>query len=120
MRRSVGFWQSSERMWRVRRPRASETVIALATNQQPHPAQIAAWRPRAREKLAQVYDEKGRRRAQNRDAELTKLQARNGQLMVNAIVWRKPSIDAPLRAVAQIGAGMVAGMVAIPAPAAFS
>jgi len=72
------------------------------------------------EKLAQVYDEKGRRRAQNRDAELTKLQARSGQLMVNAIVWRKPSIDAPLRAVAQIGAGMVAGMVAIPAPAAFS
>ena len=67
-----------------------------------------------------MYDEKGRRRAQNRDAELTKLQARNGQLMVNAIVWRKPSIDAPLRAVAQIGAGMVGGMVAIPAPVAFS
>ncbi len=102
-------------MWRLRRSRASETVIALATNQQPHPTQIAAWSLRAGEKLAQVYDEKGRRRAQNRDAELTKLQARNGQLMVNAI-WRKPSIAALLRAVAQIGAGLVA----ILAPAAFS
>ncbi len=101
-------------MWRLRRSRASETVIALATNQQPHPTQIAAWRLRAGEKLAQVYDEKGRRR-ENRDAELTKLQARNGQLMVNAI-WRKPSIAALLRAVAQIGAGLVA----ILAPAAFS
>ena len=107
-------------MWRLRRSRASETVMALATNQQPHPTQIAAWRPRAGEKLAQVFDENGRRRAQNRDAELTKLHARNGQLMVNAIVWRMPSVAALLRAVAQIGAGMVAGMVAILARTAFS
>jgi hypothetical protein len=55
-----------------------------------------------------------------RDAELTKLHARNDQLMVNAIVRRTPSVAALLRAVAQIGAVMVAGMVAILARAAFS
>ena len=74
-------------MWRLRRSRASETVMALSTNQQPHPTQIAARTPRTGEKLAQVFDENGGRSAQNHDAELTKLYARNGQLMVNAIVW---------------------------------
>ncbi len=107
-------------MWRLRRSRASETVIALAANQQPHPTQIGTRRPRAGEKLTQVFDEKGRRRTQNRDAELTKLHARSGQLMVNAIVWPTPSVAELLRAVVQIGAGMIAGMVAILARAAFS
>ena len=44
--------------------------------------QIAAWKREAVEKLAQVFDEKGHAREQNRDAELTKLHAKIGQLVV--------------------------------------
>jgi transposase len=43
---------------------------------------IAAWKREAIEKLAQVFDEKGGVREQNRDAELTKLHAKIGQLVV--------------------------------------
>jgi transposase len=41
-----------------------------------HSTQIAAWKREAIEKLAQVFDEKGSAREQNRDAELTKLHAK--------------------------------------------
>jgi transposase len=44
--------------------------------------QIAAWKREAIEKLAGVFDEKGSVREQNRDAELTKLHAKIGQLVV--------------------------------------
>jgi transposase len=47
-----------------------------------HPTQIAAWKREAIEKLAKVFDEKGAAREQNRDAELTKLHAKIGQLVV--------------------------------------
>src|SRR5205823_9244518 len=50
-----------------------ETVAELATKHELHPTQIAAWKREAIEKLAQVFDEKGPAREQNRDAELTKL-----------------------------------------------
>lgn len=46
------------------------------------PSQIAAWKREAVEKLAMVFDEKGHAREQNRDAELTKLHAKIGQLVV--------------------------------------
>ena len=45
-------------------------------------AQIAAWKREAVEKLAHVFDEKNSARDQNRDAELTKLHAKIGQLVV--------------------------------------
>jgi hypothetical protein len=47
-----------------------------------HPTQIAAWKREAIEKLAKVFDEKGTAREQNRDAEVTKLHAKIGQLVV--------------------------------------
>ena len=59
-----------------------ETVAELATRYGLHPTQIAAWRREAVEKLAQVFDEKNGARDQNRDAELTKLHAKIGQLVV--------------------------------------
>jgi transposase len=59
-----------------------ETVAELATRHRLHPTQIAAWKREAVEKLAQVFDEKNGARDQNRDAELTKLHAKIGQLVV--------------------------------------
>jgi transposase len=62
--------------------KAHETVAELATRRGLHPTQIAAWKREAVEKLAQVFDEKNVARDQNRDAELTKLHAKIGQLVV--------------------------------------
>jgi len=59
-----------------------ETVADLATRHGLHPTQIAAWKREAIKKLAQVFDEKNGARDQNRDAELTKLHAKIGQLVV--------------------------------------
>ena len=59
-----------------------QTVAELATKHELHPTQITAWKREAIEKLAQVFDEKGGVREQNRDAELTKLHAKIGQLVV--------------------------------------
>ena len=59
-----------------------ETVADLATRHSLHPTQIAAWKREAVEKLARVFDEKNGARDQNRDAELTKLHAKIGQLVV--------------------------------------
>ena len=67
-----------------------ETVAELATKHELHPTQIAAWKREATEKLAQVFDEKGLAREQNRDAELMKLHARSGSLWWREIFWRKP------------------------------
>jgi len=59
-----------------------ETVAELAARHSLHPTQIAAWKREAVEKLAHVFDEKNSARDQNRDAELTKLHAKIGQLVV--------------------------------------
>jgi transposase len=58
------------------------TVAELAIKYEIHPTQIAAWKREAIEKLAQVFEEKGSVREQNHNAELTKLHAKIGQLVV--------------------------------------
>jgi transposase len=62
--------------------KAHETIADLAIRHGLHPTQIAAWKREAVEKLARVFDEKNSTREQNRDAELTKLHAKIGQLVV--------------------------------------
>jgi transposase len=62
--------------------RSHAKVAELATRHELHLTQIAAWKREAVEKLAKMFEEKGSGRAQNRDAELTKLHAKIGQLVV--------------------------------------
>jgi transposase len=59
-----------------------QTVAELATKHELHPTQIAAWKREAIEKLAKVFDDKGTEVQANRDAEVTKLHAKIGQLVV--------------------------------------
>ena len=47
-----------------------------------HPTRITAWKREAIEKLAKVFDDKGTEIQANRDAEMTKLHAKIGQLVV--------------------------------------
>ena len=62
--------------------RGDETIAELAAKHELHPTQIAAWKREAVEKLAKVFDEKGAEVQANRDAEVTKLHAKIGQLVV--------------------------------------
>lgn len=59
-----------------------QTVAELATKHELHPTQITAWKREAIEKLAKVFDDKGTEIRANRDAEVTKLHAKIGQLVV--------------------------------------
>ena len=58
------------------------TIAELATRHELHPTQIAAWKREAVAKLAKVFDDKGFEVQANRDAEVTKLHAKIGQLVV--------------------------------------
>jgi transposase len=57
-------------------------VAELATKYEVHPAQIAAWKREAVEKLCKVFDEKSTEREKSRDGEIAKLHAKIGQLVV--------------------------------------
>jgi transposase len=58
------------------------TVAELASKHELHPTQIAAWKREAIGKQAKVFDDKGAEIEANRDAEVTKLHAKIGQLVV--------------------------------------
>jgi transposase len=58
------------------------TVVELGKRHELHPNLIAQWKRQAIEKLAKVFDDKALEPAALRDAEVTKLLAKIGQLVV--------------------------------------
>jgi transposase len=58
------------------------TIAELATRYELHPNLITQWKRQAIEKLTKVFDDKGFEVQASRDAEMTKLHAKIGQLVV--------------------------------------
>ena len=62
--------------------RGERTISELATKHQLHPNQITQWKRQAIENLAKAFDDKAVDAQAGRDAEVTKLHAKIGQLVV--------------------------------------
>ena len=62
--------------------RGERTISELATKHQLHPNQITQWKRQAIENLAKVFDDKASDAQVGREAEVTKLHAKIGQLVV--------------------------------------
>jgi transposase len=62
--------------------RGERTISELATKHQLHPNQITQWKRQAIENLAKAFDDKGVDAQVGREAEVTKLHAKIGQLVV--------------------------------------
>lgn len=60
--------------------RGEQSISEPATKNQLHPNQITQWKRQAVEKLAKVFDDKTADAQAGREAEVTKLQAKIGQL----------------------------------------
>jgi len=58
------------------------TISELATKHQLHPNQITQWKRQAIENLAKAFDDKASDAQIGREAEVTKLHAKIGQLVV--------------------------------------
>ena len=62
--------------------RGDRTIQEIATKHQLHPNQITQWRRQAIENLAKAFDDKAADAQVGREAEVTKLHAKIGQLVV--------------------------------------
>jgi transposase len=62
--------------------RGERTISELATKHQLHPNQITQWKRQAIENLAKAFDDKAADAQAGREAEVTKLHAKIGQLVV--------------------------------------
>ena len=62
--------------------RGEGTITELATKHQLHPNQITQWKRQAIENLAKAFDDKASDAQVGREAEVTKLHAKIGQLAV--------------------------------------
>ena len=62
--------------------RGERTISDLATKHQLHPKQITQWKRQAVENLAKAFDDKASDAQVGREAEVTKLHAKIGQLVV--------------------------------------
>lgn len=62
--------------------RGDRTISDLATKHQLHPNQITQWKRQAVENLAKAFDDKASDAQAGREAEVTKLHAKIGQLVV--------------------------------------
>ncbi len=62
--------------------RGERTIAELATKHQLHPNQITQWKRQAIENLAKAFDDKASDAQVGREAEVTKLHAKIGQIVV--------------------------------------
>jgi len=62
--------------------RSERTISELATKHQLHPNQITQWKRQAIENLAKAFDDRATDAQVGREAEVTKLHAKIGQLVV--------------------------------------
>ena len=62
--------------------RSDRTISELATKHQLHPNQITQWKRQAIDNLAKAFDDRGADAQVGREAEVTKLHAKIGQLVV--------------------------------------
>jgi transposase len=62
--------------------RGERTISELATKHQLHPNQITQWKRQAIENLAKAFDDRASDAQVGREAEVTKLHAKIGQLVV--------------------------------------
>ncbi len=62
--------------------RGERTISELATKHQLHPNQITQWKRQAIENLAKAFDDKASDAQVSREAEVMKLHAKIGQLVV--------------------------------------
>ena len=62
--------------------RGERTISDLATKHQLHPNQITQWKRQAVENLAKAFDDRASDAQVGREAEVTKLHAKIGQLVV--------------------------------------
>lgn len=62
--------------------RGERTISELATKHQLHPNQITQWKRQAIENLAKAFDDRASDAQADREAEVTKLHAKIGQLVV--------------------------------------
>jgi transposase len=62
--------------------RGERTISELATKHQLHPNQITQWKRQAVENLAKAFDDRASDAQVGREAEVTKLHAKIGQLVV--------------------------------------
>ena len=62
--------------------RGEQTISDLASKHQLHPNQITQWKRQAIENLAKAFDDKASDAQVGREAEVTKLHAKIGQLVV--------------------------------------
>lgn len=62
--------------------RGELTISELATKHQLHPNQITQWKRQAVENLAKAFDDRASDAQVGREAEVTKLHAKIGQLVV--------------------------------------
>lgn len=62
--------------------RGERTISELATKHQLHPNQITQWKRQAIENLAKAFDDRASDAQVSREAELTKLHAKIGQLVI--------------------------------------
>ena len=71
--------------------RGERTISELATKHQLHPNQITQWKRQAVENLAKAFDDKASDAQVGREAEVTNLHAKIGQLVVERDFLAKAS-----------------------------